>query len=91
MAQLACLLCGAETGDITVRLVEWREPIDRRRYENLPRCVRADDCWSRVTSIPEDWPVNDGRPARAPEPERPAETPPAVVPETQEDPEWLTS
>ncbi len=89
-AQLACLLCGAETGEITVRLIEWREPIDRRRYEHLPRCVRVDDCWARVTAIAgEDWPVNDGRPARAPQPERPAEEAPADAP--PEDPEWLTA
>jgi hypothetical protein len=94
--KLACLLCGAETGEITVRLVEWREPIDARIYEQLPRCREVDACWTRVTSIAgEDWPVNDGRPARAPvptpdEPVQPADEPQADAPATPEDPEWLT-
>lgn len=85
--KLACLLCGAEVGEITVRLVEWREPIAGRRYEHLPRCRDVDACWSRVTTVVgEDWPVNDGRPARAPvQPEPPVETPEAVV----EEPTWL--
>ncbi len=86
-AQLACLLCGAETGEITVSLVEWREPIDARRWEHLPRCRDVEACWTRVTSVlGEDWPVNDGRPARAPvQPEQAPEPPPADAP--KEDPE----
>jgi hypothetical protein len=93
MARPACLICGADAGEITVRLVEWREPIDARRYEHLPRCRDVDACWARVTSIAgEDWPVNDGRPARA---VPPAAEPEPAVDDVQadappEDPEWLT-
>ena len=85
--QLSCLLCGADTGEITVRLVEWREPIGGRLYESIPRCVRVDDCWSRVTTVVgEDWPVADGRPLHGstsvePEPE------PAVP----ADPDWMAA
>jgi hypothetical protein len=92
--KLACLLCGADAGEITVRLVEWREPIAGRRYEHLPRCREVDACWTRVTSIAgEDWPVNDGRPIRAPavpadEPLQPVDATQADAP--PEDPEWLT-
>jgi len=91
--KLACLLCGADTGEIHVVLVEWREPVDHRRWQDLPRCRDVDACWTRVTSIAgEDWPVNDGRPARA---LPPATEPLQAVDATQadappEDPEWLT-
>lgn len=84
--QLSCLLCGADTGEVTVRLVEWREPIGSRLYDSIPRCVRVADCWTRTTAIVgEDWMVADGRPSRAvklPDPE------PVVIPEP--DPDWLT-
>lgn len=86
--QLACLLCGADTGEITVRLVEWREPIGGRLYESIPRCVRIDDCWARVTAVvEEDWPVADGRPVRAP---APTPEPATVAAEVLPDPDWLT-
>jgi hypothetical protein len=93
VSQLACLLCGSDIGEVTVRLVEWREPIAGRRYEHLPRCRDVEGCWSRVTSVlVEDWAVNDGRPARAyPEPLHDAEPPPADAPELMEEPEWLVS
>jgi len=90
----ACLLCGADAGEITVSLVEWREPVDHRRWQDLPRCRDAEACWTRVVAaLGEEWQVNDGRPARAPtpppdEPLQAAETPAADAP--QEDPEWLT-
>ena len=87
-----CLLCGDSSGEVTVRLVEWREPIGNRIYEHLPRCVRVDDCWVRVTAL-EDWPVNDGRAARplsAPTvPEPIAESPTALGDPPTEDPAWL--
>jgi hypothetical protein len=85
--QRTCLLCGADTGEVQVVLVEWREPIGRKRYDHLPRCRDVDACWTRVTTVVgEDWPVADGRPARAPvQPEPPTEPPEAVV----EEPSWL--
>jgi len=94
MARLACLICGAETGEVVNGIVEWREPVDHRRWQDLPRCRDVEGCWTRVTSIAgEDWPVNDGRPARAPaplpaEPLQPVNEPQADAP--PEDPEWLT-
>jgi len=93
MSQLACLLCGAAQGEVTVRLVEWREPIAGRRYEHLPRCRDVEGCWSRVTSVlVEEWAVNDGRPGRAvpsaPEPVQDADLPAADAP--LEDPAWLS-
>lgn len=85
--RLACLLCGADTGEITVRLVEWREPIGGRLYESIPRCVRIDDCWARVTTVVgEDWPVADGRPLRGAPPAEP-EPEPAVP----ADPDWMAA
>lgn len=83
--QFACLLCGADTGEVTIRLVEWREPIPGRRYESLPRCRDVEGCWGRVAGVlGEDWPVNDGRPARAAQPMAAAEPPSADA--TMEDP-----
>jgi hypothetical protein len=92
--QLACLLCGADDGEVTVRLVEWREPIAGRRYDTLPRCVNVEACWTRVTSvIGEDWPVNDDRPAKAPaiEPEPLPEPPPPPADASMEEPAWLAN
>lgn len=87
MSRQACLLCGSDTAAVSIRIVEWSDPIDGRRFEALPRCRDRDTCWSRVTvDLGEDWPIADGRPIRAPaQPEPAAETPEAVV----EDPTWL--
>ena len=91
MSQLACLLCGTAQGEVTTRLVEWREPIAGRRYEHLPRCRDVEGCWSRVTSVlVEEWAVNDGRPARGAQPLPDAEPPPADAPAVMEEPAWLT-
>lgn len=92
MTQLACLLCGADTGEVTVRLVEWAEPIGGRRYESLPRCRDIDACWSRVALLGEPWPLADDRTRLAPpvpEPVQAAQPPPADAP--MEDPSWLVS
>ncbi len=95
MSRQACLLCGADTGEISMSLVEWAEPINGRRWESLPHCRDREACWSKVVHVlGEDWPVADGRPRRAPaasdpEPVQTAEPPPADVP--MEDPEWLTA
>lgn len=88
MAQLSCLICGADTGEVTSRLVEWREPIGKRTFESLPRCRDVDRCWDRVTRVlGEPWEVNDGRPIHGltdPEPD------PVAAAPTLEDPAWLT-
>lgn len=92
--QHSCLLCGADSGEITVSLVEWREPIGTRRWQDVPRCRDVDACWSRVTGVlAEEWPVADGRPvrvpARTPQPVPEPEPPPPDAP--MEDPSWLVS
>jgi len=90
--QLACLLCGADTGEVTVRLVEWAEPIGGRRWESLPRCRDIDACWAQVvTVLAEDWPVADGRPRRAFQLQPVDEAKPPSADAPLEDPSWLVS
>lgn len=52
----SCSLCGSEDG-VAVSLVEWREPIDGRRFESLPRCRDRRACQERVALIGDEWPL----------------------------------
>ena len=93
MTQLACLLCGADTGEVTVRLVEWAEPIADRRYDTLPRCAAVEPCWARVVGVlREAWPVNDGRPAGASAVDEPLQAAePTAADAPLPEPPWLTA
>ena len=92
MTQLACLLCGADTGEVTVRLVEWAEPIAGRIYDHLPRCRDVEPCWARAVGVlREAWPVNDGRPASVTSPEPLQEATPTPADAPLPEPSWLTA
>jgi len=58
----ACLLCGG-ISDVSVSLVEWREPIDGRRFEALPRCRDRSACRERCELLGDPWLVVDPGPA----------------------------
>lgn len=63
----ACVLCGSETSDRTMSLVEWIEPVGNSRYAHIPRCVDRAACRHQVEVVlGEAWPVAD----RTPAPER---------------------
>jgi len=60
----ACVLCGAETGDRVMAIVEWSEPIGRETWSHVPRCVDRAACRATVEVVlGEPWPVADGTPA----------------------------
>ena len=62
-----CLLCGSETTETRVMLVEWSEPIGNAIWSSVPRCVDRAACRERVERvIGERWPVNDRTPAPPP-------------------------
>jgi hypothetical protein len=57
-----CALCGSETRETRVQLVEWTEPIGSQRWSVVPRCVDRVACRSDVETR-EPWPVADSTPA----------------------------
>ena len=47
----ACVLCGAETGDRVMAIVEWSEPIGRETWSHVPRCVDRAACRATVEVV----------------------------------------
>lgn len=73
----ACVLCGSETSDRAMSLVEWTEPVGNSRYAHIPRCVDRAACRHQVEVVlGEPWPVAD----RTPAPEKPAAVAPVDPP-----------
>lgn len=54
---MTCLICGHTSRDVSVGLVEWRRPIDGRRFDALPRCQDKAACRERLEAIGDEWPV----------------------------------
>lgn len=54
-AMHACALCGIESHDVTIRLVEWRVPVDGHRFDAVPRCKDREACRARVEALGEEW------------------------------------
>jgi hypothetical protein len=89
----ACVLCGSETTDRAMRLVEWTEPVGGEAYAHIPTCADRAACRYRVEIVlGEPWPVDDRTPAPVkptPDPEPPA---PVIEATTQPEEEvipWL--
>ncbi len=59
---LPCAICGSETEPTRLELLEWREPVDGKRYDHVPRCLDRVACRAR-TELSEPWPVEDRTPA----------------------------
>lgn len=55
MTLMACVLCGVEDHGVSVSLVEWREPIDGRRFDAVARCKDREACRRRVEASGEEW------------------------------------
>ena len=53
----ACLLCGVEGPQVRIRMVEWAEPLNGRRFEVIPVCVDRRECRQRVEQLGEVWPL----------------------------------
>jgi hypothetical protein len=76
-----CVLCGAETGDRVMAIVEWTEPIGHERWTNIPRCVDRAACRHTVEVVlGEPWPVADGTPPPVRPMPDPSSMPPAEAP-----------
>lgn len=58
MTRPACVLCGSDV-EVGVSLIEWREPINGRRFESVPRCRNRRTCRERVALLGEPWPAAD--------------------------------
>jgi len=54
---LACAICGAESHDVRMGLIEWRAPIDGVRFDFVPRCQDRTACRTRCEAAGEEWPV----------------------------------
>lgn len=60
-----CVLCGSETAETRMQLVEWCEPVGTQRWSVIPRCTDRTACRARVEDVlGEAWPIADGTPAR---------------------------
>ena len=57
MKRETCVLCGAESKDVSVGLIEWEQPIDGARFTAAPRCRDKAGCRSRVKANGEKWEV----------------------------------
>jgi len=85
----ACLLCGHEGPGVSIRLVDWAEPLGGRAFETLPRCFDAQACRARVEAAGDRWEVRDAtvptvEPMASPEP-----TTAVAGPAEAEVPSWL--
>jgi hypothetical protein len=55
---LACVVCGQESHDVRMALIEWRHPLDGGAvFDFVPRCADRTACRSRCEAMGEDWPV----------------------------------
>lgn len=54
-----CLLCGHESHDVRVGLVEWKDPVGSERFSSIPRCQNRRACRARLEAIGDEWPVWD--------------------------------
>lgn len=45
---LTCELCRFESHDVSVGLVEWRKPINGKKYDAVPRCLDRKACRERA-------------------------------------------
>jgi hypothetical protein len=61
--RLACAICGDESHDVRMALIEWKQPIDGVRFDSVPRCADRAACRVRCEAMGEDWPVPE--PSRA--------------------------
>lgn len=58
--RLACLICGHDVRrDLEMALVRWRDPVDGRVFDWIPRCLDRDGCRRRCEFIGDTWPVAD--------------------------------
>lgn len=84
----ACVLCGSETAERVMAIVEWTEPIGREQWSHVPRCVDRVACRERVELVlGEPWPVDDDTPA--PVKPKPVPTVEPPQPDVEEEIAWL--
>lgn len=53
-----CVLCGTESNDVSVGLIEWKEP-PPSRFTAAPRCRDHNACRTRVELLGEPWDLTD--------------------------------
>lgn len=91
--RLPCVLCGSETAETRLALVEWTEPVEGEGWSHVPRCVDRPACRLRVegpkpAGLGERWPLNDRTPApELPEPVAAVEPPAA---DAEEEVSWMS-